>query len=221
MDELETIAEHIRADLSARNEARDAALHRSRELIRLCATAVRAAHREEWEAANALLEQADQVAAEVVATLEPYPDLFYAGYTQDGLKELAEAHLTVALMTEAPLPAPELLEVPSAAYLGGLCEAASELRRRCLDLLRQERTEEAERLLTAMDTVYDLLVTFDFPDAVTGGLRRRVDQLRGVLERTRGDVTRALRQDRLMAALDRFEERMDGGGGDGSNHPGQ
>jgi translin len=221
MDELDAIAERIRADLSARNEARDAALRRSRELIRLCATAIRAAHREEWGAASDLLEQADQVAAEVVATLEPYPDLFYAGYTQDGLKELAEAHLTVALMTGAPLPEPAPLGVPSAAYLGGLCEAASELRRRCLDLLRQERTEEAERLLTAMDTVYDLLVTFDFPDAVTGGLRRRVDQLRGVLERTRGDVTRALRQDRLMAALDRFEEQVGGGGDDGSDHPGQ
>ena len=210
---LESIGERIRADLSARDEARDAALLRSRELIRLCATAIRSAHREEWEAARELLAQADRVAAEVTATLEPYPDLFYAGYTQDGLKELAEAHLTVALMTDAPLPEPEALGVPSAAYLGGLAEAASELRRRCLDLLRQGRTEEAERLLGAMDEVYDLLVTFDFPDAVTGGLRRRVDQLRGVLERTRGDLTQALRQDRLMAALERFEERVGAGEG--------
>ncbi len=210
---LESIGERIRADLSARDEARDAALLRSRELIRLCATAIRSAHREEWEAARELLAQADRVAAEVTATLEPYPDLFYAGYTQDGLKELAEAHLTVALMTDAPLPEPEALGVPSAAYLGGLAEAASELRRRCLDLLRQGRTEEAERLLGAMDEVYDLLVTFDFPDAVTGGLRRRVDQLRGVLERTRGDLTQALRQDRLMAALGRFEERVGAGEG--------
>jgi len=214
MDKLEVIAEDIRADLSARNEARDEALRRSRELIRLCATAIRSVHREESAAASDLLEQADQVAAEVVAMLKPYPDLFYAGYTQDGLKELVEAHLTVALTTGAPLPGPKALGVPSAAYLGGLCEAASELRRRCLDLLRQERTEEAERLLTAMDTVYDLLVTFDFPDAVTGGLRRRVDQLRGVLERTRGDVTRALRQDRLLGALGRFEERVGGPGDD-------
>jgi len=214
VDELDGIAERIRADLSARNEARDAALRRSRELIRLCATAIRAVHREERERARDLLEQADRIAAEVTAMLQPYPDLFYAGYTQDGLKELAEAHLTLALTTDAPLPGPEDLGIPSAAYLGGLCEAASELRRRCLDLLRRGRTEEAEGLLGKMDTVYDLLVTFDFPDAVTGGLRRRVDQLRGVLERTRGDMTQALRQDRLMAALDRFEERVGGEGDD-------
>jgi translin len=212
MDQMEAIGERIRADLSARNRARDEALRCSRELIRLCATAIRSAHREDWVAARDLLKQAEQVAAGVVATLEPYPDLFYAGYTQDGLKELVEAHLTVALATGEPLPEPEALGVPSAAYLGGLCEAASELRRRCLDLLRRGRTGEAEGLLEMMDTVYDLLVTFDFPDAVTGGLRRRVDQLRGVLERTRGDVTRALRQDRLMTALDRFEERVGGRG---------
>jgi translin len=209
---LEAIVEEIRADLSSRNEARDQALRRSRELIRLCATAIRSCHREEWEAAKGLLEQADQVAAEMVSAVESYPDLLHAGYSQDALKELAEAHLTVALTTEAPPPTPEALGVPSASYLGGLCEAASEMRRRCLDLLRRGRTEEAQSLLKKMDEVYDLLFTFDFPDAVTGGLRRRVDQLRGVLERTRGDLTQALRQDMLMAALDEFEERTGGGG---------
>ncbi len=210
MEQLEITGERIRDDLSVRNAARDEALRRSRELIRLCATAIRAVHREEWERADELLRQADGVAAEMVATLASYPDLLYAGYTQDGLKELAEAHLTVALTTGAPLPGPEALGIPSAAYLGGLCEAASELRRRCLDLLRQGRTKEAEGLLATMDTVYALLTTFDFPNAITGGLRRRVDQLRGVLERTRGDVTRALRQDRLLDALGRFEERVGG-----------
>ncbi len=214
MDELEAIAERIRADLTARDEAREAALHRSRELIRLCATAIRSAHREEWDSAHNLLAQADRVAAEMATLLEPYPDLFFSGYTQDGLKELAEAHLTVALMTEKPLPDPDSLRLPSATYLGGLCEAASELRRRCLNLLRSGRTEEAERLLAAMDEIYDLLVTFDFPDAVTGGLRHRVDSLRGVLERTQGDMTQALRQERLMAALHRFEERL----GDAGEH---
>ncbi|MGD1995545.1 MAG: haloacid dehalogenase [Anaerolineae bacterium] len=208
MEEMESIGERIREDLAARNEARDRALHRSRELIRMCGTAIRAAHREEWGAASEWLDQADEVGAELVAMLEPYPDLFYAGYTQDGLKELAEAHLTVAFMTDASLPGPGEVGVPSAAYLGGLCEAASELRRRCLNLLRRGRTEETEELLETMDAIYDVLVTFDFPDAITRGLRRRVDQLRGVLGRTRGDVTRAVRQDRLMAALNRFEERF-------------
>ncbi|MDW7991973.1 MAG: hypothetical protein RMK65_07560 [Anaerolineae bacterium] len=137
----------------------------------------------------------------MVSILTPYPDLLYAGYAQDGLKELTEAHLVLALLLGLPLPTPESLGVSPAVYLNGLCEAASELRRRCLDLLRREEVEAAERLLGKMEAVYDLLMTYDFPDAVTGGLRHRVDQLRGVLERTRGDVTQALLQGRLLRAL--------------------
>lgn len=207
MERLEAIGEDIRADLSARDAARDEALRRSRELVRLCATAIRAIHREEWEAARELLAQADDVAAGMVDAVASYPDLLYAGYVQDGLKELTEAHLVLAMVTGAPLPDPAALGVSSAVYLNGLCEAASELRRRCLDLLRRERLEEAERLLSAMEAIYDLLMTYDFPDVVTGGLRHRVDQLRGVLERTRGDVTQALLQSRLLAALHSESDR--------------
>ena len=208
MSQLETISEYIRADFEARNGARDEALRRSRELIRLCATAIRASHRDEWDTARELLAQADAVAHGTMESLVLYPDLLYAGYTQDALKELVEAHATLALASSTPVPEPEAMGVSYPAYLNGLCEAASEMRRRCLDELRRGNTAEAERLLEAMDEVYDLLVTFDFPDAITGGLRRRVDQLRGVLERTRGDLTNSLRQDRLVRALRDFEEHI-------------
>jgi translin len=59
-----------------------------------------------------------------------------------------------------------------------------------------------------MDSIYNLLMTFDFPDAITYGLRRRVDSLRGVLERTRGDLTNSLRQQRLQLALKELEQRL-------------
>jgi translin len=211
MDHLENIAETIRVDFEARNDVRDDALQRSRELIRICATAIRASHRDEWATARELLAQADDVAAQMADNLAPYPDLWYAGYTQDALKELVEAHVTLALASRSNVPSPSTLEVPYPAYLNGLCEAASEMRRRCLDELRRGDTDEAERLLGLMDEVYDMLVSFDFPNAITGGLRRRVDQLRGVLERTRGDLTNSMRQDRLLAALRTFEERVDRG----------
>jgi len=208
VSQLETISEYIRADFEARNGARDEALRRSRELIRLCATAIRASHRDEWDTARELLAQADAVAHGTMESLVLYPDLLYAGYTQDALKELVEAHATLALASSTPVPEPKAIGVSYPAYLNGLCEAASEMRRRCLDELRRGNTAEAERLLEAMDEVYDLLVTFDFPDAITGGLRRRVDQLRGVLERTRGDLTNSLRQDRLVRALRDFEAKV-------------
>ena len=207
MSYLEAISERVRASFEARNDARDAALRRSRELIRLSATAIRASHRDEWDKARQLLAQADTLASQIQEALRPYPDLSNAGYTQDALKELTEAHVTLALASNSSVPDPETLGVAYPAYLNGLCEAASEMRRRCLDELRRGDTIEAERLLVAMDEVYDVLVTFDFPDAITGGLRRRVDQLRGVLERTRGDLTNSLRQDRLLRALRDFEKR--------------
>jgi translin len=208
MSYLETTAKRIQAHFEARNEARNEALRRSRELIRLCATGIRASHRDEWNTARELLVQADALANGMKEAIAPYPDLLYAGYTQDALKELVEAHVTLALSSDATVPEPETLGVDYPAYLNGVCEAASEMRRRCLDELRRGNTTRAERLLEAMDEIYDVLFTFDFPDAITGGLRRRVDQLRGVLERTRGDLTNSLRQDRLVRALHDFEERI-------------
>ena len=205
MDSLEAISELIRADFDARDRARDEALRTTRDLTRLCATAIRASHRNDWESAGELLSQADSVASATAESLLPFPDLLYAGYTQDALKELVEAHITLAFASDGPIPEPQTLGVSHSAYLNGMCEAASEMRRRCLDELRRGNTGEAERLLGVMDEVYDLLVTFDFPNAITGGLRRRTDQLRGVLERTRGDLTNSLRQDRLIKALRDYE----------------
>ncbi|HDQ34746.1 MAG TPA: haloacid dehalogenase [Chloroflexi bacterium] len=198
---LDQVAEAARQDLEERNAARDEALSQSRELIRLCATAIRAGHRTEWDEAQNLLQQANTVAAALQTRLEPFPDLFYAGYTQDALKELVEAHVTLALIGQITLPTPEALNVPYDTFLNGICEAASELRRRALDLMREERMAEASRLLAAMDAVYEVLMSFSYPDAITGGLRRRVDQLRGVLERTRGDLTNSLQVQRLLEAL--------------------
>ncbi|MDX9956454.1 MAG: haloacid dehalogenase [Anaerolineae bacterium] len=198
---LDGLAEVVQEDWRPRNAARDQVLNQSRELIRLCSQAIRAGHREEWESAQSILAEADAMAHQIRVALEPYPDLFYAGYTQDALKELVEAHLTLVLVANRTLPSPTDLAVPYAAYLNGLCEAASELRRRCLDCMRQGQMAEAERLLAIMDSVYEVLMSFDYPDALTGGLRHRVDQLRAVLERTRGDLTNGLQMQRLLEAL--------------------
>jgi translin len=209
MEKLETTAERIREDFETRNAVRDDALHHTRELIRLCSHAIRASHRDEWQEARHLLKRADDLAKSILEMLEPYPDLRHAGYTRGALKELVEAHATLALVGGTPVPEPEDLNVSYPSYLNGLCEAASELRRRSLDEMRRGDLDEAERLLGIMDEVYDVVNTFDFPDAITGGLRHRVDQLRGVLERTRGDLTTSLRQERLIRALRDFEAPLE------------
>ena len=210
MYNLNTIVETIRADLTRRNDVRDATLRRSRELVRLCANSIRAVHRHEFSDAADLLAQAKAAAAEMTADLQAMPDLFYAGYTQDSLKELTEAHLVYAFVTGAALPTPEELGVPSSTYLNGMSEAATEMRRFALDMIRLGHVAEAAPYLGIMDEVYSQHITIDFPDAITGGLRRQTDVLRSTLERTRGDVTMSSRQEAMREALAAFEQRMTG-----------
>jgi translin len=208
MHNLDDIAEEIRSEFEARNTARDAALAQSRLLIRYCANAIRAIHREAWDQAREGLETARAAAMDLVEGVQPHPDLYHSGYTQDALKEYVEAFVTYALVRDEALPTPEELNVATSTYLNGLAEAASEMRRTILNIIRQGHNHEAERLLESMDTIYAVLMTFDFPDAITGGLRRRVDSLRGVLERTRGDLTNSLRQERLRKAITDLEEKL-------------
>ncbi len=208
MQTLQTIVNDINQAFDAKSTVRDRTLRRSRELIRYCANSIRATHRADDTEAQTLLQTAREAAAEMVAEAREYPDLYYAGYTQDALKELAEAHITRALILEEILPTPDTLNVENAAYLNGLAEAAGELRRFALDALRRGNVPLAERILGQMDDIYSVLVTVDFPSAITGGLRRTTDMVRGVLERTRGDVTTAVRQESMKAALHQFEQRI-------------
>lgn len=180
---------------------RDRALGEGRQLIRLAANSIRATHRGELEPAENLLTEARQRLATLADELRAFPNIYWAGYVQDAMKEVAEAALTLAIVADRPLPAPEALAVEDAAYLNALAEAASELRRDALDRLRAGDIARAEDLLGRMDEIYGALVTVDFPDAITGGLRRSTDALRAVLERTRGDVTLAATQGRVERAL--------------------
>lgn len=208
LDNLDAIADGIREELEARNAVRDDTLTRSRELIRHAANAIKAVHRDDWQGAESALAVVREAADRLVEGVADYPDLYHTGYTQDALKEYVEAFATYALVREQPLPTPQALNVTSATYLNGLAEAATEIRRTLLDIIRHDHSDEAEVLLAKMDAIYNQLMTFDFPDAITYGLRRRVDILRSVLERTRGDLTNSLRQQRLREALKDLEQRL-------------
>lgn len=209
-DQLNTIAASLQDSLTAKNAARDAAVVRSRELIRHCSECIRAIHRRDWDVVDTKLGEVGEVADALRADVAGYPELYHTGYTQDALKEVVEAFVTSAIIRDQPVPSPERLKVEDSTYLRGLAEAATELRRFILDIMRrdQRHSDEAESLLAWMDAIYDHLVTFDFPDALTHGLRRQTDVVRGVLERTRGDLTHSLRQQRLQDALAQFEANV-------------
>ena len=205
---LQAIEAAARQELDGKHAARERALVDSRALIRTCANTIRAVHRHEFDRAAEMLAQAANASARMTDGLRDYQDLYWAGYVQDAQKEYVEATATYRAVRGEPLPTPQELGVAAAAFLNGLGEAVGELRRYVLDRLRRDDAEGCETLLEIMDDIYSLLVTIDYPDALTGGLRRTTDNVRGILERTRGDLTSALRQRELQAALRQFEARL-------------
>jgi translin len=201
---MDSVVASITSELEVKQKSRDRALVDSRQIVRHAATCIRALHRGEFDKANESLQQGRAMVAATRAELAEHPDLYWTGYVQDSQKEIAEAYLVAAIVQDRDLPAPRDIGVENAPFLNGLAEAASEMRRYALDRIRKGSDAdmtEAERVLQAMDDIYTALITVDFPDAITGGLRRTTDSLRAVLERTRGDLTLTLRQAELARAL--------------------
>ncbi|MDI3339548.1 MAG: haloacid dehalogenase [Sphaerobacter sp.] len=202
---IAAIGEAVLERLEGVNAARERALAETRQIIRLSANAVRAVHRNEFDLAEELLAEAASLKDALVNHLAGYPSIYWSGYVQDAQKEYAEARITLGVLSGRGVPDPEALGVEDAVYLNGLGEAAGEFRRHCLDAMRRGDLARAEEILGVMDEIYGVLVSVDYPDAVTGGLRRTTDMVRGVLERTRGDLTLALQQQTLTHALKRAE----------------
>lgn len=203
------IADEIRGELDAKNAVRDKALVTCREAIRFCANSIRAIHRGELEEASKLLEEARIRLRVTAEELKDYPDLYHSGYVQDAQKEFVEAEVIHAIIQGELIPNHRELEVEVAPYLNGFGEAVSECRRAVLDLLRAGNMSRAEELMKIMDDAYYMLVSLDYPDAITGGLRRTMDNVRAVLERTRGDLTVTLRQSELERAMNKVIERLE------------
>ena len=205
---LEQIAENIREELSAKDAAREKMLPLCRETIRHIAYSIRALRRGELEQAENSLHIADTLLNKVVQELDECEELRYSGFIHDAQKEYDEADVTLTLIRNQPLPSPAELKISPSAYLKGMREAVGELRHYLLDAMRQGDISRGEELLEAMDDIYRILVTMDFPDALTRGLKRTTDIVRGILEKTRGDLTLAIRQNRLEEKLKILEQKV-------------
>ena len=203
--EIGAFRDEARTALDGKHQAREITLGACRLAIQSCAAAIRAVQREEFTRAEELIAEAGGHLARADDAVRAHPDVRHGGYLHDAKKEFAEAHLTLAFVRDTPMPTAAAIGVDTPAYLNGMAEAASELRRHTLDCLRADRLARAEELLGVMDEVYALLVTVDYPDAITGGLRRTTDALRAVIERTRGDLTNALVAQRLRDAIARAD----------------
>jgi translin len=208
--DLSELARSIQSRLDEKNAARERALPAARRSIRASANAIRAIHRLEFDTARTLIADSRAALDEGLGAVEGHADIRHAGYLQDAQKEYAEANLTLALVTDTDLPGPTDLEVEDAAFLGGMSDAIGEGRRRLLDLLRTGDVEPAESLLGAMEEMYGVLVTMDYPDAITMNLRRATDVSRSLIEKTRGDLSISVVQKDLRDALDRHAEELRG-----------
>jgi translin len=205
-ENLNEIAEELRQTLADKDAAREKAMPQCRDAIRCCSQAIRAIHRQEFYQAQELLAKARRFLEEAQQAFTAYSEFSNTGFIRDAQKEYAEGRFTLALITSQPLPTPDEMNVDVAAYLNGLGEAATEMRRYLLDSIRRGDLSHSESILEAMDDIYNILVTIDFPDAITGGLRRTTDVVRGVLEKTRSDLTLVIRQQELE---NRISELLD------------
>jgi translin len=201
MSSLEAVGAAIRRRLDAKYAAREVGLANTRQAVRRCANAVRACHRAEFDRADALIAEARALLDVAESSLAAHPDVYYAGFLQDGQKEYAEARITRAIVAGQPPPGPQEAGVPDVPWLGGLADTIGELRRHTLDLLRAGQVAEAAQVFATMDELHGLLVEIDFPDAMTAGLRRVTDVARSIVERTRGDLTLSVVQRDLAEAL--------------------
>lgn len=204
----ESIIESLKSQAQGMHEAREAGLSKCRLLIQTSAKAIRHIHRHQFEEAERLIGEAGSIAEEARRSLKPFGELYYAGYLNDAEKELVEAAAVLSIVRGAPYPTPEQLGVGAMAYLNGMGEAASEVRRYALDLMRKDHLPEAESILLQMETIYDDLITFDYADSMTGGLRRTCDALRAVIERTRSDLTATASQQALVRELRETRESL-------------
>jgi translin len=209
---LADVREQSLVALESMHSARELGLQASRKAVQMSSQAIRAAHRGEFDVARELVHEAGVALAQASERISAQPLIRYSGFMHDGEKEYAEAAVTIAFVSGSRVPTASSLSVGYPAYLNGMAEAASELRRSALDAIRRNDPDRADELLGLMDEAMGVLETMDFPEAVTGGLRRTTDALRSVVERTRGDVTAALRQRSLeskLAALEMGAARRD------------
>jgi len=212
--ELDELARGLHERLDATNAARERVLPASRRSIRASANAIRAIHRGEIDRARQLIADSRAAIDDGREASARQPVVRWAGYVADAEKEYAEANVTLALVTDAPIPTPEDLAVGDAPYLNGIAEAIGEGRRHILDLLRTREVSRAERVLLALEDLHAVLVTIDHPDAITGNLRRSTDVARSLIEKTRGDLSIAFVQRDLHDALDRHARELRDGRSD-------
>ncbi|MFH1454196.1 MAG: haloacid dehalogenase [Armatimonadota bacterium] len=190
------------------NKLRDNAITRHREIIKISSLSIRATHREDYKEAENLIKQAQEKSEKLNAGLKNYPQIYYSGFIHDCQKEFAESCITLALIRDEKIATPADIGVDYPAYLNGMCEAIGEVRRHIVDRMRKNDLKNSEELLLLMDEIYYMMISIDYPDAITMGLRRTTDIARSLIEKTRGELTLHMRQNSLEEKMHKLEKKL-------------
>lgn len=209
---LKEISILIRENFEVKDKIREEGLKISREIVRECRTASFALHAENFEKAGNSIEMAGKALKKLESRFEGHADIYHAGFVEHAQQEYTEVVVLYSLLKDngktQNLPSPDELKVEYAAYLNGLGDVVGELRRHVLDLIREDSFEKAEVFLGIMENIHAALMDFDYPDAITGGLRRKTDVSRSLIEKTRGDVVNSIQQKKLELAMRSLESRL-------------
>ncbi len=205
---IKNIIEHIREELEEKDKAREQGITLSREVVRNCRVAMQHVHKMELERAYSMIQTARENVEKMRSVLEDQPDLYYTGFVEHAQQEFTECSVIYALVSGKGIPQPEELKVEPVAYLNGLGDVGGEIKRHILDLIRNGMLDDGERYLNIMEELHTGLMLFDYPDAMTHGLRAKTDRLRLLLEIARGELTAAVRQQKLEMAMQALENQF-------------
>lgn len=207
---FESIFDGIRKEIEEDDKVRERSLPLARSAVRKCSESIKLSHRGEYQAARKSLEDANELITQAKVEMEKSVFLDKSRILDTAYQELAEAMNVLSILENNMLSTPEVFDIPSRAYLTGLADTIGEIRRATLEKLRNDDVTKATQYLSLMENIFEELTSFDFPNALVPDLRRKCDVARGIIERTRADVTTAVRQNRLIREIGAFEERMKG-----------
>jgi len=200
---FEEIFANIDQNLSVIDTMREEVLQKTRLIVRKAAETIKAVHREEWDNAEKNIAEMRTALKSVGEQVKQHETLAKRNYVEISEQEFAEAAILYSLLHESQIKTPSDLQIPDLSWLLGLADVAGELRRHCLDAIRNGNMAVAEHMLELMEEIYQNLFSLDYPKGLLGGLREKTDAVRKMLQATRGELAIATHMARLNENLEK------------------
>jgi len=208
MKNLNKIVDKIEKSIDDKDKIREQALKNSREIIINCRKAIQSIHQKQIKKAKENINTASETLQKLNQITKNYPELYHAGFVENAAQELVEAHCFLNIKQGKDLPDPDDINTTYSSYLMGLCDLVGELRRTALDSIRQGKPKKADKCLDMMEEIYDVIIRFDYPSGLIP-IKKKQDMVRGMIEKTRGELAVASCERRIEYRTDEFRGMLD------------